>query len=90
MERRPLGKTGFAVSEIGYGAWGIGGSMWGGADDDESIEALNRAIDLGVVGSSPHRAADAPCAVADLGDLESGFSQRATFHGLRLPRDPGS
>ena len=48
MEQRPLGKTGFDVSEIGYGAWGIGGSMWGGADDDESIEALNRAIDLGV------------------------------------------
>ena len=48
MEHRPLGKTGFEVSEIGYGAWGIGGSQWGGADDDESIEALNRAIDLGV------------------------------------------
>ena len=48
MEHRPLGKTGFDVSEIGYGAWGIGGSMWGGADEDESLEALNRAIDLGV------------------------------------------
>jgi aryl-alcohol dehydrogenase-like predicted oxidoreductase len=36
------------VSEIGYGAWGIGGSQWGGADDDESIRALERAIDLGV------------------------------------------
>ena len=43
MEHRPLGTTGFEVSEIGYGAWGIGGSQWGGADDDESIEALNRA-----------------------------------------------
>jgi aryl-alcohol dehydrogenase-like predicted oxidoreductase len=48
VEHRPLGRTGFEVSEIGYGAWGIGGSQWGGADDDESIEALNRAIDLGV------------------------------------------
>jgi aryl-alcohol dehydrogenase-like predicted oxidoreductase len=36
------------VSEIGYGAWGIGGSPWGGADDDESLQALHRAIDLGV------------------------------------------
>jgi len=48
MEYRPLGRTGIDVSEIGYGAWGIGGAMWGGADDDESIEALNRAIDLGL------------------------------------------
>jgi aryl-alcohol dehydrogenase-like predicted oxidoreductase len=45
---RPLGATGIEVSEIGYGAWGIGGSQWGGADDDESIQALHRAIDLGV------------------------------------------
>jgi aryl-alcohol dehydrogenase-like predicted oxidoreductase len=45
---RPLGGTGIEVSEIGYGAWGIGGSQWGGADDDESIRALHRAIDLGV------------------------------------------
>ena len=48
MEYRPLGKTGIEVSEIGYGAWGIGGAQWGGADDDESIRALNSAIDLGV------------------------------------------
>ena len=48
MEYRKLGSTGIEVSEIGYGAWGIGGSQWGGADDDESIQALNRAIDLGV------------------------------------------
>jgi aryl-alcohol dehydrogenase-like predicted oxidoreductase len=48
MKYRPLGTTGIDVSEIGYGAWGIGGSMWGGADDDESVAALNRAIDLGL------------------------------------------
>ncbi len=48
MRYRSLGKTGFEVSEIGYGAWGIGGSMWLGAKDEESIKALNRAIDLGL------------------------------------------
>jgi aryl-alcohol dehydrogenase-like predicted oxidoreductase len=48
MKFRPLGRTGIEVSEIGYGAWGIGGAMWGGADDDESIQALQRAIDLGL------------------------------------------
>jgi aryl-alcohol dehydrogenase-like predicted oxidoreductase len=48
MELRPLGRTGLSVSAIGYGAWGIGGTMWIGADDKESLRALHRAIDLGV------------------------------------------
>ena len=48
MRRRTLGRTGLAVSELGYGAWGIGGTMWVGADDDESLRALRRAIELGV------------------------------------------
>ena len=48
MNQRKLGRTGLEVSEIGYGAWGIGKSMWLGAEDDESLRALNRAIDLGV------------------------------------------
>lgn len=48
MHTRPLGRTGIDVSELGYGAWGIGQSMWIGADDDESLRALRRAIELGV------------------------------------------
>ena len=48
MQRRTMGKTGLQVSEIGFGAWGIGKSGWVGADDDESLRALNRAIDLGL------------------------------------------
>jgi aryl-alcohol dehydrogenase-like predicted oxidoreductase len=48
MEYRALGKTGLNVSEIGYGAWGIGASMWIGASEGESIRALHRAIELGV------------------------------------------
>jgi aryl-alcohol dehydrogenase-like predicted oxidoreductase len=48
MEYRPLGRTGLSVSEIGFGAWGIGGSMWIGAEEDESVRALHRAIELGV------------------------------------------
>jgi aryl-alcohol dehydrogenase-like predicted oxidoreductase len=48
MNYRRLGRTGLEVSEIGYGAWGIGKSMWIGADDDESLRALERAIELGL------------------------------------------
>lgn len=48
MEYRQLGRTGLRVSEIGYGAWGIGASMWVGAREDESVAALHRAIELGV------------------------------------------
>ncbi|MGW0781871.1 aldo/keto reductase [Streptomyces sp. NPDC002913] len=48
MRYRELGRSGIQVSEIGYGAWGIGESSWIGASEDESVRALHRAIDLGV------------------------------------------
>jgi aryl-alcohol dehydrogenase-like predicted oxidoreductase len=48
LKYRTLGRTGFPISEIGYGAWGIGGSQWLGGSDDESLQALRRAIALGV------------------------------------------
>jgi len=48
MEYRVLGRTGLRVSALGYGAWGIGGAGWVGAEDEESLRALERAIELGV------------------------------------------
>jgi aryl-alcohol dehydrogenase-like predicted oxidoreductase len=48
MRKRRLGRTGFEVSEIGFGAWGIGKGLWVGAEDDESLQALHRAVDLGL------------------------------------------
>lgn len=48
MRYRELGRSGLPVSEIGYGAWGIGESSWVGATEDESVRALHRAVDLGV------------------------------------------
>jgi aryl-alcohol dehydrogenase-like predicted oxidoreductase len=44
---RTFGKTGAAVSEIGFGAWAIGGG-WGPQEDADSVAALHRALDLGV------------------------------------------
>ncbi len=46
MKYRELGKTGLMVSEIGFGAWGIGG--WGDRDDVEAIKALISSFDLGI------------------------------------------
>jgi aryl-alcohol dehydrogenase-like predicted oxidoreductase len=47
MKYRELGRTGWKVSEISFGAWAIGGS-WGSVDDKASLAALHRAVDLGV------------------------------------------
>jgi aryl-alcohol dehydrogenase-like predicted oxidoreductase len=48
MHYRKLGPTEAEISEIGFGAWGIGGNQWQGAKDDESLHALKRAFELGV------------------------------------------
>jgi aryl-alcohol dehydrogenase-like predicted oxidoreductase len=48
MRNRTLGTTGYDVSEIGYGAWGLGADMWLGADDREGSDALREALNAGV------------------------------------------
>ncbi|MBI2119759.1 MAG: aldo/keto reductase [Elusimicrobia bacterium] len=48
MNYRVLGKTNLKISEIGFGAWAIGGGMWGKTDDQVSLKALRRSLDLGV------------------------------------------
>jgi aryl-alcohol dehydrogenase-like predicted oxidoreductase len=47
MEYRELGRTGFRISSVSFGAWAIGGT-WGPVQDEESLKALHRAVDLGV------------------------------------------
>ena len=48
MKYREFGRTGWQVSEVSFGAWGLGGDMWGPTDDAESLRTLHRAVDLGV------------------------------------------
>ncbi|MDQ3920678.1 MAG: aldo/keto reductase [Acidobacteriota bacterium] len=45
MRYRRFGRTGWSVSEIGYGMWGMG--SWSGSEDEESLRSLQRAVDLG-------------------------------------------
>jgi aryl-alcohol dehydrogenase-like predicted oxidoreductase len=47
MEYRELGRTGWKVSALSFGAWAVGGA-WGTVDDGDSLAALRRAADLGV------------------------------------------
>jgi aryl-alcohol dehydrogenase-like predicted oxidoreductase len=47
MEYRELGRTGWKVSSVSFGAWAIGGS-WGQTNDDEAMATLHRALDMGV------------------------------------------
>ena len=48
MKTRMLGTTGYVVSELGLGAWGLGGDMWRGVDDGAAREALRAAVDQGI------------------------------------------
>lgn len=47
MQYRPLGRTGYEISTISFGAWAIGGT-WGAVEDNDSMKALHRALDAGV------------------------------------------
>lgn len=48
MEYRMLGTTDLRVPVVSFGAWAIGGWMWGGSDDDDAVQAIQAAIDHGV------------------------------------------
>ncbi len=48
MEYRQLGKTDLTLSTIAYGAFAIGGSMWGGNEKKDSIDSVKASIDHGV------------------------------------------
>ncbi|HEX4749859.1 MAG TPA: aldo/keto reductase [Bryobacteraceae bacterium] len=47
MHYRKLGSTESEISEVGFGAWGIGGKQWQGSNDETSLRALHRAFELG-------------------------------------------
>lgn len=48
MRYRELGMSGIEASVVGFGAWAIGGWMWGGADESDSIRAIHASLDAGV------------------------------------------
>jgi aryl-alcohol dehydrogenase-like predicted oxidoreductase len=48
MHYRKLGRTNFEVSQVGYGAWGIGGKQWLGSGDNQAKDSLHAALQCGV------------------------------------------
>jgi len=48
MRYRPLGQSSIQASVVGFGAWAIGGWMWGGADEREAVRAIRAALDSGI------------------------------------------
>src|SRR5207247_11139514 len=48
VKTRPLGTTGYHVSEIGFGGWGLGADQWRGFDEAQGRDALREAVDQGI------------------------------------------
>ena len=83
MNTRRFGRTGWQVSDIGYGMWGMGG--WTESDDAESVASLQRAVELGC------NLFDTACAYGEghseqlLGDLVRGKRDTRLYVATKIP-----
>ena len=88
MRYRELGRTGWKVSEISFGAWAIGGA-WGNVDDQESLAALHAALDGGVNffdTADVYGDGHSECLMAKLRKERKETFYIATKAGRRLPQ----
>ncbi|HWP44041.1 MAG TPA: aldo/keto reductase [Blastocatellia bacterium] len=83
MKYRRFGRTGWMVSEIGYGMWGMGG--WTGSDDEESRRALQRAVDLGCNFFDTAWAYGNGHSEALLGELVRANPQKKLYTASKIP-----
>ncbi len=83
MKYRRFGRTGWQVSEIGYGMWGMGG--WTGSDDDQSRRSLQRAVDLGCNFFDTAWAYGAGHSEALLGELVRANPRRKLYTATKIP-----
>jgi len=83
MKYRRFGRTGWQVSEIGYGMWGM--ASWSGSDDSESIKALQRAVDLGCNFFDTAFAYGNGRSEALLGRLVRGNTDRKLYTATKVP-----
>lgn len=83
MRFRRLGRTGFSVSEIGYGMWGLAG--WTGSNDDETARALDRAVALGCNFFDTAWGYGAGKSERILGEIVRAHPDRELFVATKLP-----
>ena len=84
MNYRRFGRTGWQVSEIGYGMWGMGGA-WKGSDDAEAMASLQRALDLGCNFFDTAWGYGAGHSEGLLGDLIRANRGKQIFTATKLP-----
>lgn len=83
MQYRTFGRTGWQVSEIGYGMWGLAG--WTGSDDEETQRALHRAVELGVNFFDTAWAYGEGRSEKILGDLVRAHPNRKLYAASKIP-----
>jgi aryl-alcohol dehydrogenase-like predicted oxidoreductase len=83
MRYRRFGRTGWQVSEIGYGMWGMGG--WSGSDDEESQRSLQRAVELGCNFFDTAWAYGEGHSEAFLGQLVRANADRKIYAASKIP-----
>lgn len=83
MQYRTFGRTGWQVSEIGYGMWGMGG--WTGSDDDESLDSLRRSVELGCNFFDTAWGYGEGKSEGLLGELVRSFPDRKLYTATKIP-----
>lgn len=83
MEYRTFGRTGWRVSEIGYGMWGMGG--WSGSDDEQSARSLQLAVDLGCNFFDTAWGYGAGHSEGLLGDLVRANADKRLYTATKIP-----
>jgi aryl-alcohol dehydrogenase-like predicted oxidoreductase len=93
MQYKKLGDSGVAVSEIVFGAWAIGGWMWGGADRNDAVGAIRTAVDLGMTSIDTAPAYGFGLSEEIVGESLSGIRDRVQIlskYGLVWDRTEGT
>jgi len=89
MQYRKFGRLGWDVSEIGFGAWAIGGS-WGAQKDDESLAALRRALELGCNFIDTAQGYGDGRSERLIGDVLRGWRGQRVYVATKIPPAPGA
>ncbi len=83
MHYRTFGRTGWRISEIGYGMWGMAG--WTGSDDEESMQSLHRAVELGCNFFDTAWAYGSGHSERLLGELVRAYPDRKLYTASKIP-----